>query len=284
MPRTTPPAARFLSWGGGLDSTTVALLSQHGELPRLDGIIFADTQQEPAAVYETLEWVTAAIDIPVYRVSAGDLGADILAAGARHAAGEKLRAGHIGQPPFYVRNDPNKEYATADSGGILWRKCTKDYKIAPIRRKIRELIGVRSTGRLPQGYWVEQWIGFPMDELGRTVCSDVGWIVNTFPLILPLRMKKADCRRWLQAHGYPIPPKSSCIFCPYHNNAYWRDMRDHRPDEWQRAVQFDTTVRQNGLPGVRGQIYLHKSLVPLEQAPLEELDTNESLFCIACNT
>jgi hypothetical protein len=282
--RMTPPAARFLSWGMGRDSSALALMSFHGELPLLDGIIAADTHWEPAEVYETLAWVTEIVSrkIPVYKVSTGDLGADILAVARRYAQDEQLTAGHAGQPPFWVRNDPNKDYATADSGGRLWRKCTVDYKIMPMRRKIRELMSMKPTGRLPKGFWIEQWIGFPKDELRRTFCSDVQWITNTFPLILPLQMTKRELPSWFIQHGYPVPPKSSCLFCPFHSNAYWRDMRDRRPDEWAKTIEFERQLHQGKLPGVRGTPYLHKTMVPLPLAPIEEPDTGEELFCLVC--
>jgi hypothetical protein len=284
MRRRLPPALRILNWGLGQDSTTIALLAEHGEIAPFDAIIWADTQQEPQEVYETLEWVMPKLTPPVYRVTAGDLGADFLAVAQRHAHGEALTAGQYGQPPFWVKNDPNLVYATADSGGQLWRKCTQDYKITPIRRKIREILGVHPTGRLPRGVWVEQCIGFPLDELGRTFCSDVQWIVNTFPLI-DLRMRKRDCVRWLTDHGYPVPPKSSCIFCPYHNDAYWRRMRDTQPATWQQAIAFEAALHQGKLPGVRGTPYLHKSMVPLPMAPIDVPESDQQeLFCFACNT
>lgn len=282
--RTTPPALRVLSWGGGLDSTTLLLMSHQGELPLLDAAIFADTMAEPRTVYETLEWVTALVTIPIIRVSAGNLRDTILTVAEQHAQGVRMAAGHIGQPPFWVKNAPNLAYATAVSGGPLWRKCTKDFKIIPIRRKIRELLGAAPTGPLKKGVWVEQWIGFPRDELHRTFCSDVQWITNTFPLILPRQMTKRDCIDWLTVRGYPIPAKSSCTFCPYHNNSYWREMREKRPEEWGATVAFEQQLHAGKLPGVRGIPYLHKSMMPLSMAAIDEPDTGEELFCHACAT
>jgi hypothetical protein len=147
------------------------------------------------------------------------------------------------------------------------------------------LLGVKAVGRLPHGVHVQQWIGFTLDDMGRTFCSDVQWITNVFPLITAKRMRRRECVRWLQEHGYPVPPKSSCVFCPFHRNTYWRDMRDHRPEEWQRAVAFETTLHTGKLPGVRGQVYLHRSMVPLPMAPIDAPDTGqEDLFCMHCNT
>jgi hypothetical protein len=270
----------------GRDSTALALMSFHGELPLLDAIIAADTRWEPAGVYHTLAWVREIVStkIPVYVVSAGNLGEDVLESAAQHAQGKGMAAGRCGQPPFYIKNARNLTYATAVSGGKLWRECTVDYKIIPIRRKIRELLGYAPVGRLPQDVWVEQWIGFPRDELARTFCSDVQWITNTFPLILPLQMSKRDLVAWYAAHHYPLPPKSACLFCPFHANAYWREMRDTRPDEWEQTLQFEARLHQGKLPGVRGAPYLHKAMVPLHLAPIDEADTGQEQFCLTCAT
>lgn len=264
--RKTTPALRILNWGLGQDSTTIALLAEHGELPPFDAIIWADTQQEPQEVYDTLAWVQPLLTPPVYRVTAGDIGAEVVAT----LAGTRGRVAH---PPFYIAGH-----------GPLKRDCTQDYKVVPIRQQIRRLLGASLYGPLPRGVWVEQAIGFPLDELGRTFCSDVRWLVNTFPLI-DLRMRKHDCAHWLTAHGYPVPPKSSCRICPYHSDAYWRRMRDTQPTEWQQAVAFEAALHEGKLPGVRGTPYLHKSMVPLPLAPIDEPETGqEELFCFACNT
>lgn len=277
--RSTKPALRILNWGLGQDSTTLALLAEHGEIAPFDAIIWADTQQEPAEVYETMEWVLPLLTPPVYRVTAGDIGASVL-----EASRSTSTRWAEGQPPFWVRNAPNTAYASADRGAPLSRNCTRGFKTIPIRRKLRELLGYPLPARIPKGAWIEQAIGFPLDELGRTFCSPVKWLVNTFPLI-DQRMRKHDCARWLTAHGYPIPPKSSCRFCPYHSNAYWRRMRDTQPEEWRQVVAFEAALHQGKLPGVRGIPYVHKSMMPLPVAPIDEPETGqEELFCFACNT
>ena len=155
------PLLRILSLGAGVQSTTLLLMALQGEFPdRLDCAIFADTGWEPKAVYEHLNWLENEAKqggIPVYRVSAGNLREDLLDA----IAGKKSR---VANPPFYVRNrDEAGEYQTADKGGMLWRKCTKTYKIDPIRRRIRTLAEkVNGSARLPAGC-VEQWFGISFD-------------------------------------------------------------------------------------------------------------------------
>lgn len=262
---------RVLSLGAGIDSTTLLLMSEHGELPRLDAAIFADTHAEPRAVYEHIARLQSRITIPIYVVTAGVL-VDVVLGGM--ANGKR-----IGTPPFFVPGIGKDRHASA-----LYRECTREFKIQPVTAKIRELIGLKPRQRAPKGTKVEQWIGFSVDDLGRTFCSKIPWITNRYPLI-EQRMWRRDCVAWLRRRGLPIPVKSSCVFCPYHKNAYWRDMRDNRAEEWQQAVTFEARLQQGKLPGVKGKPYLHRSLIPLAMAPIDEPDTGqEELFCFACNT
>ena len=71
--------------------------------------------------------------------------------------------------------------------------------------------------------------------------------------------------------GCPEPPKSSCIGCPFHSDEYWREMRDHRPEEWAQAVEMDHHVRKPiERPGnhVRAEQYMHNTRVPLDKVDL----------------
>ena len=49
---------RVLSLGAGVQSTTLALMVEKGEIPMVDCGIFADVGAEPKAVYEHLDWLT----------------------------------------------------------------------------------------------------------------------------------------------------------------------------------------------------------------------------------
>lgn len=49
-----------ISFGAGVQSTTLVLMAIHGLIARPDAVIFADTQSEPQWVYETLKWVAQA--------------------------------------------------------------------------------------------------------------------------------------------------------------------------------------------------------------------------------
>lgn len=67
---------RFLSLGAGVQSSTLALMIAHGELPPVDAAVFSDTQWEPKHVYTWLDWLENEINrlpykFPIYRVRGG---------------------------------------------------------------------------------------------------------------------------------------------------------------------------------------------------------------------
>ncbi|WP_448192844.1 hypothetical protein [Azospirillum sp. sgz301742] len=68
------------------------------------------------------------------------------------------------------------------------------------------------------------------------------WQVNRWPLV-ERGMTRRDCLRRLERHGYPEPPKSACIDCPFHFDAAWRQLRDDEPDAWTDAVAVDRAIR-----------------------------------------
>lgn len=238
---------RVLSLGAGVQSSTLALMIAAGELELINCAVFADTQSEPEAVYRHLDWLERQLPFPVHRVTAGSLREQIMAA-------TKGEARMDARPPFFVSD-----------GGMLNRQCTQDYKLIPILRKVRELIGLKPRERAPKTPTVEQWIGISLDEAMRMKPSRLPYIVHRWPLI-ERRMTRVDCLAWLKVRGYPIPPKSACTFCPYHDDALWRDMRANDPVSFADALAVDRAIR-NGLPGARkhAQWFLHVSRKPLDE-------------------
>ena len=275
---SSPLRLRVLSLGAGVQSTTLALLAAHGEIgPMPDCAIFADTGWEPQAVYEHLDWLSSAnvLPFPIHHVSAGNIREDLLKAGtgARWASIPAFTRTVIpaGAELPVVDEDEDGEIITIGSRrtagetvsiGMIRRQCTTDYKIVPIRRKVRELAGL-TRKRSPDHPVVEQWIGISLDEVIRMKPSREAWQVNRWPLI-EQRMNRRDCLAWLKRHGYPEPPKSACIGCPFHDDTHWRAMRDRDPQAWADAIEVDHAIR-TGLRGIRGEVYLHRSAIPLDE-------------------
>jgi hypothetical protein len=259
---------RVLSLGAGVQSTTLALMACDGTLPGLDAAIFADTGWEPRAVYRQVQRLTDALwlwgnKIPVHRVNRGNLRTDTIDPTKRFVS-----------VPWYIRNPDG-------SDGMGRRQCTAEYKLAPINRKVRELLGAKPPDyrTVPRGRLAEQWIGFSTDEIHR--CNDKPanqYTQQRYPLI-ELGMSRKDCERWLKKRGWGHTVKSACIGCPLHGNAMWRDLRDNHPDEWADAVDFDRQIRKGGARAtagaLRGEAFLHRSRVPLDQAPIDRVTRRE---------
>ncbi|MET8981703.1 hypothetical protein ABZX85_39530 [Streptomyces sp. NPDC004539] len=256
----------MLSLGAGVQSTTLLLLSAIGELPKLDYAIFADTGWEPEAVYRHLDEVERRVarpaNIPILRVPSGNIRSDALDPGHRFAS-----------MPLYILNRDG-------SPGMTRRQCTGEYKIKPIKREVRRILGYSYPARVPRGVYVEQWIGISTDEFHRAKDSDVKYTRHSFPLI-DLGLSRQDCIKLLADHGWESTPKSACLGCPFHGNAQWRQIRDESPEEWADVVEFDAAIRagnaranSEGRP-LLGQAYLHRSRRPLAEAPIDRLSRAE---------
>jgi hypothetical protein len=241
---------RILSLGAGVQSTTLALMVATGELPPIDGAIFADTQWEPEEVYQHLAWLTPQLPFPVHIVTAGDIVAGIR--NRRNTTGGRYAA----IPWFTVNPDGSK--------GMGRRQCTSEYKLTPIMRKLRDLLGVNRRGRIKAGA-VEQWIGISTDEASRMKDARQQWMTNRWPLV-EMGMSRADCLAWMATHGYPTPPKSACLGCPFHNQKAWEQMRDEKPAEFAAACQIDAVLRTGHARGLRGVEFMHPLRIPLREA------------------
>jgi hypothetical protein len=254
------PDLRVLSLGAGVQSTTLALMAARGEFPeRLDAAIFADTGWEPAAVYRHLEWLRSVLPFPVHLTNNGNIREAILA--RRNTTGGRFAA-----VPWFITNPDG-------STGMGRRQCSSEHKLTPIMWKTRELLGKGRSEAIRAGA-VEVWIGISRDEASRMKPARQRYMVNRWPLI-ERDMTRSDCLKWLASHGYPQPPKSACIGCPFHNARMWREMRDHAPVEFADAVLVDAALRQGDARGMRGLEYMHASRKPLQQAVDEQADVDD---------
>ena len=247
----------IISLGAGVQSSTMALMAAHGEIiPMPDCAIFADTQWEPAQVYEWLKWLEGRLPFPVHYVTAGNIMTDQMT--RRRTVGKQGRnpqTDRHGSLPYFVRGELKV--------GKIKRQCTNEYKIEPIERFIkRELLHVPFRGRVKKGVIVEQWRGISTDEAHRMKPSSTPWIKVRYPLAMELGMSRNDCLKWMERHGYPRPPRSACIGCPFHSDYEWLQIRK-RPDEWKQAVEFDAAIRHSA--GLRAPAYVHRDCVPLDQ-------------------
>lgn len=259
-----PPQTKWnvLNLGAGVQSSCLALMAAKGEItPMPDFAVFADTQAEPQSVYDWLDWLEKQLPFPIYRVTRGNLTEESLAIKIRKRDGPRSKAGETTVrrliPLFGIM--PNGEKTAA-----IGRKCTADYKIAPILKEIRKRCKV-SRGQKEAS--ITQWIGISWDEMQRMRESGHPWTQHRWPLI-EMRMTRAMCLEWLKQNGYPEPPRSACYYCPFHSDKEWRNLRDNDPEFFKKAVDFDKEIRgvyKKGDPTMLMEVYLHNSCKPLDE-------------------
>jgi hypothetical protein len=269
-----------LNFGAGVQSTTLLLMSCEGLLPKLDRAIFADTQWEPAAVYRHLEWCkehAAKHGITIDVRTAGNLRQDLIEFWGQRRSADGKRHASI---PAFIKNPDG-------SRGMVRRQCTGTYKIDVIERYVREeVLGLKRGQRWPLEPRVRQWIGISTDEAGRMKRSLRPAVAMWHPLIesdaiarivpgrmFPVGYSRQDCLEWLDRHGYPRPPRSACIGCPFHRNEEWVALT---PAEFADACEVDRLIRVGDRERIAnaeatdlvGEPYLHGSLLPLAEVDL----------------
>ena len=259
------PVLQALSLGAGVQSSAILLMSAHGLLPKLDYAAFADPGWERPETYAALDRlereVATPAGIPIVRLSAGNIRTDTLDPAARFST-----------LPLFVKNRNGTK-------GMLRRQCTSTYKVKILLAEARRRLGAEVSadgrvGRVRRGRYLQQWVGISADEFTRAKDSGVSYARNVFPL-LERGLTRTDCEDYLARHGFSAVSRSACVGCPFTSNAGWRTLRDHHPEQWEQAVEFDRAVRAGsaranagGIP-LRGQAFLHPSLLPLDQAPID---------------
>lgn len=255
----------YLSLGAGLQSTALYLLCERGDpgFPRPDAAIFADTGAEPSYVYQHLERLKQRDSIPILVAKPPSLEASLI----------DRNGGKWASIPAWTRGSDGR-------ASPLRRQCTREYKITPIERLVRSHLGYKPRQRIK--HRVLCLIGISADEAGRAKPSRCSWVENVFPL-LDANYWRADCERVCRDEGLSVPGKSSCVFCPYHGDRYWRQLKGNYPDEWNRAVAVDQSMRDATTAGESRKAYLHRSLIPLDKLSLDSDQTEFDWFNEECD-
>lgn len=243
---------RFASWGLGIQSTWMIILSAIGKLPPIDAAIVADTQWERKKTQGTLQFYRRWFedrDIKVKVVTAGNIR-------------ELGAVAHI-HIPFW----------TSD-GGPLQRQCTSHFKITPIKREMRRIAGFHeSKPPHPKPGQFKNWVGFSWDEWDRMKRNRIKFILNEYPLI-EKKINRWDCEEGYLRMRLPVPVKSACIGCPYRDAASWLDLKQNNPEEFQDAVRFDEENRRNPLAerdnSTADELYVWRGCLPLRDIDFEK--------------
>ena len=253
-----------LSLGAGVQSSALALMAAHGEItPTPDFAVFADTGAEPTEVYDWLDTLRELITnaphpFPVHVVQHGDLEEATVEVRTSQGKGSKPKGAK------YIKSIIPMFGKMPDGTvvGALGRACTAEYKIKPIHKFVKDLCKIK---RGHKEATVTQWIGISWDEIQRAKDSRVKWCHHRHPL-LETKINRAQCIDWMLKHDYPMPPRSACYFCPFHDDNEWRRMRDNDPVHFQKAIDYDQKLRKcfkDNDKYVKMEVYLHRSCKPL---------------------
>ena len=237
----------------------MCLMAEAGEFgDRPDYAIFADTHWEPKGVYRTLHWLREQVSFPIIFTDNGRSLKDDVMNGI-NAQGKPW----LTIPAYLADQD-------GGAAGINWRQCTKNYKLDPIRKKSQELLGVAPREAMPDGTWIEMWLGISTDEIARVKTSRNWWIGHRYPLVDDVAMTREDCISWFEQHhpGRTLS-RSACIACPFRSSRSWMDIRESDPEMFTEAVELDRNLRtgqHNAGKMFRKQAYLHHRRIPLLEA------------------
>lgn len=258
---------RVLSLGGGVQSSCLALKIAKGELPPVEAAYFADTEDEPAKVYDWLNFLTAEIQklphpFPIHRVGKGE---------KLSVAALRVRTSESGTK--YTQHATPGFLTDGRSTGMLMRQCTADFKIRVLHRAYNRDRAERT---------VVQLIGISFDELHRMKPSGKPWLLSEWPLV-ENRTTRLHCHEWMKQNGYPQAPRSACIQCGYHSDQEWSRMKRETPLEFAIAVKYDHDYREAlSHTGMRGRAFLHRSLQPLDQVNFDEQSPQVDMFGNEC--
>lgn len=282
-----------LSYGGGTQSTALLLMALKGEINCVipDYIIFSDTGWEPKSIYEWVDKVNAHIKEKYNReiifTNGGNIREDLINAaenGERMASlpfftkdivpiykqifvgTEKRFDEELGEEIEVDIYKNGKQIGTAEEKGMVMRQCTAEYKIMPVKTKVRELLGYQPRQKVRE--IVHMWKGISTDEIQRVKPIADKWIEAEHPLIDVVQMNRCNCIAYVERDGLGTPAKSSCIGCPFHDNQTWLNMKRNDPQSWEDAVYLDEKIRK--MPKLKSQCFLHKSCTPLKDVDLGE--------------
>jgi len=271
---------RVFSFGAGVQSSYLARAAMVGDIEPFDHVIFADTGDEPSAVYDAVEWWRKKFTQSgtAFHIVHGRTGYAISADLRRVVSGE---SSNVGNPPLFTVGEDGRQ-------GMIRRKCTSDYKVVPIQRKLRELVGVagKRHTHITEALAV-QTFGISWDEAQRMRDPIYTWLRHDYPLV-DARTRRSDCIATLENDDrFPNPVRSACWHCPFHSDEEWRYLRDNDPESFAKAVALDRDLRTgNGLSpsGLTSVVYLHRSRRPLEEVDFDnEEDRGQgNLFSEEC--
>lgn len=255
----TPEPLQVVSYGAGVQSTALLVLAAQGYIPHRTFLFsnVGDDSEDPASLRYLRE---VAFDyaaahgielhelhrVPTRGISKGQV---------ETLYGRLMREGSRSLPiPVRMSN-----------GAPGTRACTADFKIRVVGRWLKEH---GATAENP----ARVAIGISTDEWHRANNKRAEpYEISEYPLLTlehrlaPRGASRADCEAIIKDAGLPVPPKSSCYFCPFHRPAVFADMARERPELFEKAAHLEDTLNaRRDLLG-KDHVYLTRFARPLRE-------------------
>lgn len=250
-----PRPIRSISYGGGVQSTALLVLAAQG---RIDFPLFlmanvGDDSENPATLRYVEEYARPfaaehGIELAVLDRIKRDGSVETL-------WGRLTREGSRSLPiPVRMSN-----------GAPGQRSCTADFKIKVIGKELKRRGATEKTPAVIG-------IGISVDEIHRANNRKVEpHEVITYPL-LDLGLRRTDCARIIREAGLPVPPKSSCFFCPFHRPETWHDQRRDEPDLFEKSCQLEELLNERRDELGKNHVFLTRFARPLREAIPDGVD------------
>ena len=292
-PSTPTPSIRSISYGGGVQSTALLVLAAQG---RIDFPLFLMANVgEDSEHPDTLAYVRT-VAMPYAEKHGIEL--VMLDRKRRDGTTETLWSRLMDDRPcrdckgtgnLFV-DGGNVDCTVCDgTGGIQSRSlpipvrmsngapgnrsCTADFKIRVIGKELKRR-GASADNPATIG------IGISLDEIHRANARKVDPHERiVYPLVgigeeTGLKMTRTDCMRVIREAGIPVPPKSSCFFCPFHRPTAWADLARETPDLFAKSVQLEDTLNARRDMLGKDHVFLTRFGIPLREA----IDTEQELI------
>lgn len=224
------------SSGGGIQSTAIAALIYKGILPKPDFSIMVDTGYESE---KTIRYIREVIIPKMEEIGVTFV---LLPTERYYSANIFDKNDGLNIPAF--RRNPDGSVSKFST------RCNNTWKVKVMHKYLREH-GVKRC---------VNWVGISTDESRRGYKNTgLQWIRNAYPL-LDLGYDREACLRIVKTTGWPMPVRTSCVFCPLRTNYEWLRLKYENPDDFERACALDETIRKR-----RPDVFLHSTCRPLRE-------------------
>lgn len=265
---------KFLSFGAGMQSTALALMSCQNaatapsvpfpEVPIYDAVIFCDLGFEPP-------WVKSQVAFTERACKQAKIFFKVLDAPLYHDFMQNFGERRTISIPWWTLKEDGQK-------SKMPRNCTIDYKVEVIAKYVRwELLGYRRGQRLrPEDMKAhEMHMGFSAEESRRCKESPNPMFVNRFPLVA-MGLTRADNYAYIRDVWGLETKASACTFYPFHRNYFFKHLREHHKKEYEQLVQMDELLRDKmPKPPMDSDLFISRSRKRLADLTPEDCDDAE---------